>query len=79
MLLTGTKGNVAYVGELLNVVNIEFHHITVLLPNELINRVPNIASVCNVCHDLIHSNIPNIPKQLSRKLNRMREKLTMLK
>lgn len=77
--LNRDKGKCRICGELLNEVNIEFHHITVSLPNELINRVPNIASVCNVCHDLIHSNIPNIPKKLSRKLNRMREKLTMLK
>jgi len=76
--LNRDKGKCRVCGEFLNEDNMDFHHIKVLLPMELINRVPNIASVCNVCHDLIHSKTLNIPKKLSRKLNRMREKLTML-
>jgi len=67
-------------GEFLDGFNVEFHHIKVLLPTELINRVPNLASVCNACHDLIHSNccISNMPKKISRKLKRMRKKLTQV-
>jgi hypothetical protein len=67
-------------GEFLSGANVDFHHVKVRLPTELINRVPNLASVCTACHDLIHSNcsISNMPKKISRKLNRMREKLTQV-
>lgn len=72
------KGKCRICGEHLEETNVEFHHIQVLLPLELVNRVPNLASVCKACHELIHSNcnVLKIPKKVSLKLYKMREKLT---
>ena len=75
--LNRDRGNCKICGVKLDEINIEFHHINERLPLKLINRVPNLASVCKTCHELIHSNEIklNLPKPIRRKLNRMREKL----
>ncbi|ATW25280.1 group II intron reverse transcriptase/maturase [Candidatus Formimonas warabiya] len=72
------KGKCRICGEYLSETNVEFHHIQTKLTLDMVNRVPNLVSVCTTCHDLIHSNcnISNLPKSKSRKLTRMREKLT---
>jgi len=72
------KGKCRICGEYLNKTNVEFHHIQTLLPLESVNRVPNLASVCKACHELIHDKCitPNMSKKILRKLSRMREKLT---
>lgn len=64
----------------LEAIDIEFHHIREHLPLAAINRVPNLASVCYSCHELIHSTLNNtkLPIVMQRKLNRMREKLNLL-
>lgn len=72
------KGKCRICGEYLSEINVEFHHIQTDLMLDQINRVPNLASICITCHELIHSNCAssNLSKSKSRKLTRMREKLT---
>ncbi|WP_157863020.1 HNH endonuclease [Desulfofarcimen acetoxidans] len=76
-VLNRDRGNCKICGVKLNGITIEFHHINERLPLKLINRVPNLASVCKTCHELVHSNEIklNLSKPILRKLNRMREKL----
>jgi len=75
--LNRDRGNCKICGVKLNGITIEFHHINERLPLKLINRVPNLASVCKTCHELVHSNETklSLSKPILRKLNRMREKL----
>ncbi|MHB1405022.1 MAG: HNH endonuclease [Desulfitobacteriaceae bacterium] len=75
------NGQCRVCGEYLNETNVEFHHIQTILPLELVNRVPNLASVCTTCHELIHSNcnISKMSRKISYKLTGMREKLTQAK
>ncbi|MDO4396407.1 MAG: group II intron reverse transcriptase/maturase, partial [Clostridia bacterium] len=51
------KGKCKICGDILNPRTTETHHINDKLPDNKINKVTNLASVCMVCHHNIHSNI----------------------
>ena len=56
---------------------IDFHHVRPRLPLKHVNRVPNLASVCIECHQMIHNGISvdGKPKRIVIRIQRMREKL----
>jgi len=58
--------------------NVHIHHIQPKLPQETVNRVPNLATVHQECHKLIHDNQnhANLGKKLWAKILRFREKLS---
>lgn len=55
-----------------------FHHVDKKLPTNLMNKVKNLITVHQYCHDLIHNN--SVPESLSEKtiknLNKYRKKLS---
>lgn len=52
------KGRCKICGEWLDAKNTQTHHLNNKLPIEEINKVPNLVSLCNKCHILVHK--PNI-------------------
>ncbi|WP_028971752.1 HNH endonuclease [Sporomusa ovata] len=73
------KGTCRVCKEKLSGENVEFHRIQPYLSLKDLNRVPNLASVCKMCHERIHGTAvhPKLPVKSEKKLNRMREKLLL--
>lgn len=57
------------------------HHVNRRLPLDKINKVPNLAWVCQDCHQRIHSFYPpvNIDEKTKKKILKFREKLDQMK
>lgn len=57
------------------------HHVNRRLPLDKINKVPNLAWVCQDCHQRIHSFCPpvNIDEKTKKKILKFREKLDQMK
>lgn len=58
---------------------IHFHHINPNLSRNLVNRVSNLASVHNECHEKVHDgcDYSSLPKNIWKKILRYREKLNL--
>lgn len=71
------KGKCRVCGEIINGSELETHHINPQLPLNLVNKVPNLASTHQACHNLIHSNqdIMHPVSKIKEKILRFREKL----
>lgn len=54
-----------------------FHHIEQKLPKELVNKVNNLMTVHEHCHNLIHNNdsLDNLSPQTIKKIEKYRKKL----
>ncbi|WP_176215534.1 HNH endonuclease [Sporomusa malonica] len=57
--------------------NLHFHHVTVNLPLEKLNRVPNLATVHWECHAEVHdtNDYKYLGQKVWKKILRLREKL----
>lgn len=57
------------------------HHVNRRLPLDKINKVPNLAWVCQECHQRIHSFYApvNIDEKTKKKILKFREKLDQMK
>lgn len=57
------------------------HHVDNKLPIEKVNKVPNLAWVCNKCHHLIHSTqiLDNIYSKTRKKIETFRDKFYKMK
>jgi RNA-directed DNA polymerase len=60
--------------------NVHIHHIRPNLPRNLVNRVSNLASAHNECHEMVHdgNDYSSLPKKVWLKILRLREKLNAL-
>jgi RNA-directed DNA polymerase len=60
--------------------DVHIHHIKPNLPLNLVNRVSNLASAHNDCHEMVHdgNDYSSLPKKVWLKILRLREKLNVL-
>jgi group II intron reverse transcriptase/maturase len=74
------KGKCKMCGEILWSENAHIHHIDPKLPLHLINRVPNLVSVCKDCHQMIHNNkdYSELGTTIWKKLTGYRNKLSKI-
>jgi len=72
------KGKCRICGKEVKSYNVHIHHINPKLPMNEINKVPNLATLHENCHRLIHSNDnpEGLGKKIQNKLLYFREKLT---
>jgi len=75
------KGKCRICDEILWPKIVHIHHINPKLPLNLVNRVPNLASICKTCHDRIHNNrnYSFLNKKTWNKIQNFRKKLDMVK
>lgn len=72
------KGKCKICGRKLDAVNLRTHHINNKLPLNLINKVANLASTCDECHEYVHSDCDKpvlLKQQAWNKIIKYREKL----
>ena len=71
------KGKCKCCGILLSTVSKHCHHVNNKLPIELINKVPNLAWLCERCHRMVHNSpIPSdLNQKTVKKILKYREKL----
>jgi group II intron reverse transcriptase/maturase len=74
------KGKCKVCGEILWSENVHIHHIDPKLPLSLVNRVPNLATTCIDCHQMIHSQkgCSELETTIGKKLAVYRNKLSKI-
>lgn len=73
------KGKCRVCGGYLRPSSTNTHHINPKLPLELVNKVNNLASIHQKCHDLIHQNknLDNLDSKTKRNVEKLRKKLNL--
>ncbi|RRJ54667.1 group II intron reverse transcriptase/maturase [Paenibacillus oralis] len=71
------RGKCRVCGELVFAFNVDIHHVSPWLPVYLVNKVKNLATLHDTCHDLIHSDkdVSYLPQKEQVKIQSFREKL----
>lgn len=72
------KGKCKICGDYLQANKVETHHIDYSLPNEKINKINNLATLCPICHENIHrkyfeENTSNLKANQLKKLIKYRQ------
>lgn len=78
------KGKCKVCGDYLQANKVETHHINYNLPNEKINKINNLATLCPICHENIHrksfeESTSNLKANQLKKLIKYRQIITDIK